>query len=169
MAKKNSGLGRGLDAIFLENALSEQNTNDEDRISHIKAFSQLDGQRIFFNTFTLAFKTFFFPGCFLLGGKCRSLTQFAHDLLIFRIFAGKVLKNLQCLLCLPILPVAACQLAQHSYIIRLIIMQYLQSFDRNIYRICFVGGIGKSQKDRRIIQIQSQDFFAFTHSIDRTG
>lgn len=36
MAKKNSGLGRGLDAIFLENALSEQNTNDEDRISHIK-------------------------------------------------------------------------------------------------------------------------------------
>ena len=36
MAKKNSGLGRGLDAIFLENALAEDNHNDEDRISHIK-------------------------------------------------------------------------------------------------------------------------------------
>ncbi len=36
MAKKNSGLGRGLDAIFLENALSDENRNEEDKISHIK-------------------------------------------------------------------------------------------------------------------------------------
>ena len=36
MAKKNSGLGRGLDAIFLDNALSEETNNDENRISHLK-------------------------------------------------------------------------------------------------------------------------------------
>ena len=36
MAKKNSGLGRGLDAIFLDNAPVEDNFAGEDRISHIK-------------------------------------------------------------------------------------------------------------------------------------
>ena len=36
MAKKNSGLGRGLDAIFLDNALGEEKTHDGDRISHLK-------------------------------------------------------------------------------------------------------------------------------------
>lgn len=36
MAKKNSGLGRGLDAIFLDNALNEEKAHDEDRISHLK-------------------------------------------------------------------------------------------------------------------------------------
>ena len=36
MAKKNSGLGRGLDAIFLDNALSEESRADGDRISHLK-------------------------------------------------------------------------------------------------------------------------------------
>ena len=36
MAKKNSGLGRGLDAIFLDNALAEENRADGDRISHLK-------------------------------------------------------------------------------------------------------------------------------------
>ena len=36
MAKKNSGLGRGLDAIFLDNAPVEDARADEDRISHIK-------------------------------------------------------------------------------------------------------------------------------------
>lgn len=36
MAKKNSGLGRGLDAIFLDNALNEENTHSEDKISHLK-------------------------------------------------------------------------------------------------------------------------------------
>lgn len=36
MAKKNSGLGRGLDAIFLDNAPVEEVRADEDRISHIK-------------------------------------------------------------------------------------------------------------------------------------
>ena len=36
MAKKNSGLGRGLDAIFLDNALAEESRADGDRISHLK-------------------------------------------------------------------------------------------------------------------------------------
>lgn len=36
MAKKNSGLGRGLDAIFLDNALNEETTHSEDTISHLK-------------------------------------------------------------------------------------------------------------------------------------
>ncbi len=36
MAKKNSGLGRGLDAIFLDNALAEESRPDGDRISHLK-------------------------------------------------------------------------------------------------------------------------------------
>lgn len=41
MAKKNSGLGRGLDAIFLDNTLSEESTHSEDRITHLK-ISQVD-------------------------------------------------------------------------------------------------------------------------------
>ena len=36
MAKKNSGLGRGLDAIFLDNALEESAERDENRISQLK-------------------------------------------------------------------------------------------------------------------------------------
>ena len=36
MAKKNSGLGRGLDAIFLDNALSEQEPRAEGNISNLK-------------------------------------------------------------------------------------------------------------------------------------
>ena len=36
MAKKNSGLGRGLDAIFLDNALDENTSHDENTISHLK-------------------------------------------------------------------------------------------------------------------------------------
>ena len=36
MAKKNSGLGRGLDAIFLDNALDENASHDENTISHLK-------------------------------------------------------------------------------------------------------------------------------------
>ena len=36
MAKKNSGLGRGLDAIFLDNALLENENTGEDRISSLK-------------------------------------------------------------------------------------------------------------------------------------
>ena len=36
MAKKNSGLGRGLDAIFLDNAISEETTHSEDKISHLR-------------------------------------------------------------------------------------------------------------------------------------
>ena len=36
MAKKNSGLGRGLDAIFLDNSLSEETTHDEDKIHKLK-------------------------------------------------------------------------------------------------------------------------------------
>lgn len=41
MAKKNSGLGRGLDAIFLDNALDENANHDENTISHLK-ISQVD-------------------------------------------------------------------------------------------------------------------------------
>lgn len=36
MAKKNSGLGRGLDAIFLDNAINEETGHSEDKISHLK-------------------------------------------------------------------------------------------------------------------------------------
>ena len=36
MAKKNSGLGRGLDAIFLDNAITEEVSHSEDKISHLK-------------------------------------------------------------------------------------------------------------------------------------
>ena len=36
MAKKNSGLGRGLDAIFLNNALSEEPSHSEDAIARLK-------------------------------------------------------------------------------------------------------------------------------------
>ena len=36
MAKKNGGLGRGLDAIFLDNALNEQKINTEGQISTLK-------------------------------------------------------------------------------------------------------------------------------------
>ena len=36
MAKKNSGLGRGLDAIFLDNALLESENNGEDKIATLK-------------------------------------------------------------------------------------------------------------------------------------
>lgn len=39
--KKNSGLGRGLDAIFLENALSEETSRSEDTITKLK-LSQID-------------------------------------------------------------------------------------------------------------------------------
>lgn len=36
MAKKNSGLGRGLDAIFLDNSLAEENERGEGKISTLK-------------------------------------------------------------------------------------------------------------------------------------
>ena len=36
MGKKNAGLGRGLDAIFLENALSEEENSGENQISKLK-------------------------------------------------------------------------------------------------------------------------------------
>lgn len=41
MAKKNSGLGRGLDAIFLDNSLNEETVHSEDRISKLR-ISQID-------------------------------------------------------------------------------------------------------------------------------
>jgi len=41
MAKKNSGLGRGLDAIFLDNSLAEENEHGEGKISILK-ISQVD-------------------------------------------------------------------------------------------------------------------------------
>ncbi|MBQ8303248.1 MAG: ParB/RepB/Spo0J family partition protein [Clostridia bacterium] len=44
MAKKNSGLGRGLDAIFLDNSLAEENVHNEDRISKLK-ISLVDPKR----------------------------------------------------------------------------------------------------------------------------
>ena len=34
--KKNSGLGRGLDAIFLENTLEKSSENLENQISHLR-------------------------------------------------------------------------------------------------------------------------------------
>ena len=44
MAKKNSGLGRGLDAIFLDNTLEEESVHSEDRISKLK-ISLVDPKR----------------------------------------------------------------------------------------------------------------------------
>ena len=44
MAKKNSGLGRGLDALFLDNSLTEENVGGEDRISSLK-LSLIDPKR----------------------------------------------------------------------------------------------------------------------------
>ena len=44
MAKKNSGLGRGLDAIFLENTLVDEGTHGEERISKLK-ISLVDPKR----------------------------------------------------------------------------------------------------------------------------
>lgn len=44
MAKKNSGLGRGLDAIFLDNTLVEENIHNEDRISKLR-ISLVDPKR----------------------------------------------------------------------------------------------------------------------------
>ncbi len=44
MAKKNSGLGRGLDAIFLDNTLVEENTHNEDKISKLR-ISLVDPKR----------------------------------------------------------------------------------------------------------------------------
>ena len=44
MAKKNSGLGRGLDAIFLDNSIAEENAGGEDRISSLK-LSLVDPKR----------------------------------------------------------------------------------------------------------------------------
>ena len=41
MAKKNSGLGRGLDAIFLENTIEEVEEHDENKITRLK-ISQVD-------------------------------------------------------------------------------------------------------------------------------
>ena len=36
MAKKNSGLGRGLDAIFLDNAIAHEEQHSEDSITKLK-------------------------------------------------------------------------------------------------------------------------------------
>ena len=36
MAKKNSGLGRGLSAIFLDNSIEEESQNRENQVSHLK-------------------------------------------------------------------------------------------------------------------------------------
>lgn len=44
MAKKNSGLGRGLDAIFLDNSLAEESSHGEDKISKLK-ISLIDPKR----------------------------------------------------------------------------------------------------------------------------
>ena len=44
MAKKNSGLGRGLDAIFLDNSLTEETHHEEDRISKLR-ISLVDPKR----------------------------------------------------------------------------------------------------------------------------
>ena len=44
MAKKNSGLGRGLDAIFLDNTLTEENVHSEERISKLR-ISLVDPKR----------------------------------------------------------------------------------------------------------------------------
>ncbi len=44
MAKKNSGLGRGLDAIFLDNSLAEENVHSEEKIAKLK-ISLVDPKR----------------------------------------------------------------------------------------------------------------------------
>ena len=44
MAKKNSGLGRGLDAIFLDNTIAEENVHSEEKISKLK-ISLVDPKR----------------------------------------------------------------------------------------------------------------------------
>ena len=44
MAKKNSGLGRGLDAIFLDNSLAEEKNHSEETISKLK-ISLVDPKR----------------------------------------------------------------------------------------------------------------------------
>lgn len=44
MAKKNSGLGRGLDAIFLDNSITEENVHSEESISKLK-ISLVDPKR----------------------------------------------------------------------------------------------------------------------------
>ena len=44
MAKKNSGLGRGLDAIFLDNTLTEEKVHSEERISKLR-ISLVDPKR----------------------------------------------------------------------------------------------------------------------------
>ncbi len=44
MAKKNSGLGRGLEAIFLDNSLAEEKTHSEEGVSKIK-ISLVDPKR----------------------------------------------------------------------------------------------------------------------------
>ena len=44
MAKKNSGLGRGLDAIFLDNTLVDESVGGEDKISNLK-ISLVDPKR----------------------------------------------------------------------------------------------------------------------------
>ena len=44
MAKKNSGLGRGLDAIFLDNSIAEENVHSEESISKLK-ISLVDPKR----------------------------------------------------------------------------------------------------------------------------
>ena len=43
--KKNAGLGRGLNAIFLENALNEEKENNENLVSQIK-LSQIDPNEV---------------------------------------------------------------------------------------------------------------------------
>ena len=44
MAKKHSGLGRGLDAIFLDNTMAEENVHSEEKISKLK-ISLVDPKR----------------------------------------------------------------------------------------------------------------------------
>ena len=44
MAKKNSGLGRGLDAIFLDNTIAEENVHSEEKVSKLK-ISLVDPKR----------------------------------------------------------------------------------------------------------------------------
>ena len=44
MAKKNSGLGRGLEAIFLDNTLAEESAHSEERVSKLK-ISLVDPKR----------------------------------------------------------------------------------------------------------------------------
>lgn len=44
MAKKNSGLGRGLDAIFLDNSLTEETVNNDEKITKVK-ISLVDPKR----------------------------------------------------------------------------------------------------------------------------